>query len=135
MRLKIELDVNAQEEILLRAPAVTDEVRRLQAVISDALASKGEIALKDGETECFVSLDELLFFETDDGHVRGHTVQRMYRCDMRLYELEALLPRTFVRASKSCLVNTAYICAINRSLTGASEVRFKGKITAQSITH
>lgn len=126
MRLKIELVEGAEEEIRLTAPAFTDEVRRLQAAITQVLAENGEISLKDGDRECFVAVSDLLFFETDNGRVRGHTVRHMYTSDRKLYELEALLPRTFVRAGKSCLVNTAHICSINHSITGVSEVRFKG---------
>lgn len=126
MKLRIEIDPDSQEEILLRAPAVTDEVRRLQTVIAEALSRKLELALQLGERECYIPCDEILFFETTERRVSAHTAEHMYFSPLKLCELEELLPRTFVRASKSCLVNTAHIAAINRSLTGASEILFKG---------
>ena len=49
MKLRIEIDPDSQEEILLRAPAVTDEVRRLQTVIAEAFSRKLELALQLGE--------------------------------------------------------------------------------------
>ena len=126
MKLRIEIDPDSQEEILLRAPAVTDEVRRLQTVIAEALSRKLELALQLGEQECYIPCDEILFFETTERRVSAHTAEHMYFSPLKLCELEELLPRTFVRASKSCLVNTAHIVAINHSLTGASEILFKG---------
>lgn len=125
MKLRIEIDPDSQEEILLRAPAVTDEVRRLQTVIAEALSRKLELALQLGERECYIPCDEILFFETTERRVSAHTAEHMYFSPLKLCELEELLPRTFVRASKSCLVNTAHIAAINHSLTGASEILFK----------
>ncbi len=125
MKLRIEIDPDSQEEILLRAPAVTDEVRRLQTVIAEALSRKLELALQLGERECYIPCDEILFFETTERRVSAHTAEHMYFSPLKLCELEELLPRTFVRASKSCLVNTAHIVAINHSLTGASEILFK----------
>ena len=125
MKLRIETS-SEEEEVVLRVPAVTPDVRHLHRVLSDALQGKADIALKDGETEAFVPINDLLFFEVEDGRVRAHTADRMYRCDSRLYELESMLPASFARAGKSCLVNTAHIISITRSLTGVSEVRFRG---------
>ena len=125
MKLRIEIDPDSQEEILLRAPAVTDEVRRLQTVIAEAFSRKLELALQLGERECYIPCDDILFFETTERRVSAHTAEHMYFSPLKLCELEELLPRTFVRASKSCLVNTAHIVAINHSLTGASEILFK----------
>jgi len=49
----------------------------------------------------------------------------MYFTDKKLYELERLLPSTFMRVSKSCILNVAEIASIDRNLTGASEVTFR----------
>ena len=43
-----------------------------------------------------------------------------------LFTLEQTLPRAFVRASKSCIVNAAAVFCIRRELTGVSEVGFRG---------
>ncbi len=125
MKLRIEIDPDSPEEIVLRASAITEDIRRLQTVIADALSQKEELALKLGERECYVPCDEILFFETVDRRVSAHTAEHMYFSTLKLCELEELLPRTFVRASKSCLVNTAQISSVNHSLTGASEISFK----------
>lgn len=45
---------------------------------------------------------------------------------MKLYELEELLPASFLRVSKSAIINTGQIRAIHKNITGASEVEFNG---------
>lgn len=125
MKFRIEIDEDLPEEIVLRAPAVTEEISRLQTAIAQALSQKAEIALSIGEREYYVPCGEILFFETADRRVSAHTAEHMFFSNLKLCEPEELLPRTFVRASKSCLVNTSQISSINHSLTGASEILFK----------
>lgn len=125
MRLRTEIDPNAEEEIVIRTPQLDDRTERLIRLISDSLNCVNELALFYGNEECFVPIRSLLFFETQDGKVRAHTVSRMYSCDLRLCDLEKLLPRSFARASKSCLANTAEVSSISRGLSGVGTVKFK----------
>ena len=126
MRLRIEIAPDCDEELVIRAPALTEELQRLERVISDNLSQGGELSLQNGEVECFVPISELLFFESGNGKVQAHTADAMYDCRFKLFELEQLLPARFARASKSCLADTTKVSSITRSLTGASEVCFKG---------
>ena len=51
-----------------------------------------------------------------------HSLQ--YQVKYKLYELEELLPRFFMRVSKSAILNTNHIYSINRNLTASSVVAF-----------
>ncbi|MBQ7647010.1 MAG: LytTR family transcriptional regulator [Clostridia bacterium] len=124
MKLRIEIDPNQAEEVIIRAPAVTHEIRRIEEAVSKIIGQSGEIALKDGDEERFVSYDELLFFETSEDKVWAHTSDDCYFCPMRLGELERAAPLSFARASKGCLVNTALIRSISRSATGVGTASF-----------
>lgn len=130
MDLKIEIAPDLSEEIVLRGPKLTEEIILLQKALQNALDGRDgfrkEIPLKLGETECFVPLSGILFFETNGSHVCAHTINNMYLSSYKLYELEAILPESFIRGSKSSLVNTAKISSIKHSITGASEVHFTG---------
>ncbi len=53
-----------------------------------------------------------------------HTTKDIYKTRQKLYELEELLPRDFIRVSKSTIVNTLKISAIKKNITGASEISF-----------
>ena len=125
MKLRVEIPEDAPDEIVIRAARVTDEVQRMQALICSALCGRTELALTYGELEYYVSCDDILFFETSDGRVTAHTKDKMYYAPHTLHELTRLLPRAFLRVSKSCVLNTAQVTAISRGLTGIGEAYFK----------
>ena len=126
MRLRIEIEKDLPEEVVIRAPAVDDRINRIREAVQRALNEKSEIAVKKGDAECYLPYRELLYFETDGGRVVAHTAREAFSCPLRLNELEAILPRRFTRASKGCLVNTAHIRSITRSPTGVSTATFAG---------
>ena len=125
MKLRIEIDPDATAEVVIRSPSADNTVYRLSSAIEGLLERKSEIAMFLGDVECYIPCEEILFFETDEGHISAHTADRMFSCRMRLHELSEILPRTFVRGSKSCLINTALVFSVQRSVTGASEVHCK----------
>lgn len=126
MKLTIEITPGAEREIILRAETVDDEVRRIISTVEEASSSSGEIALKNGDGEIFVSYRELYFFEVSEEKTYAHTAKDCFVCPMRLFEIENMLPRSFCRASKSILVNTGKIRSISRSPTGIGEAAFTG---------
>ena len=126
MKLRIEIDPEADEEVIIRAHSLDEGTKALQEAIARAVDAKGEIAVRSGDRECYIPYREVLFFETDDGRVTAHTARERYLCPMRISELADLLPRTFARAAKGCLINTAHIRSISRSPTGVSTATFAG---------
>lgn len=126
MKLRTEIVSGAEEEIIIRAPELNEKTERLLRLISSAIGSVSELALGYNGEEHFVPISELLFFETDGDRLCAHTAERMYGCSLRLCELHKLLPSTFVRASKSCIANTAEVSSISRSLSGVGTVSFRG---------
>ena len=125
MKLRIEIDPDLPEEVVLRGPQVSQTLRRVQDAVSRALSGGAEIAVQNGEEECYLPYDEILFAETADNRLWVHTCADCYSCPLRLYELEELLPRTFARASKGSLINTAKIRSLSRSPTGVGEATFR----------
>ena len=67
----------------------------------------------------------VLFFETEGGIIRAHTADDEFDVKFKLYELEEKLPRSFVRVSKSTILNIRKVYSITRNLTGASKVEFR----------
>ena len=126
MKVRIEISDDGDEEVVIRARSLTDEVRRISEAVRSASGAESTISLTDGESEFFIPVASLLFVETDGGRTTAHTAERMYYTGMKLYELEEVLPRTFARVSKSCVVNTAAISSISRNPVGASETHFNG---------
>jgi len=127
MKIKIEIDDGlAEEEIVIRCKSLNEDVISIQKRITDAVNSRMQLDVTKGEKEYYITIDEILFFETDSSGVVVHTANQIYETKHRLYELEDLLPGNFIRVSKSTILNSAKVRAIHKNITGASEVEFTG---------
>ena len=127
MKIKIEIDDGlAEEEIVIRCKSLNEDVISIQKRITDAVNSRIQLEVTRGEKEYYITIDEILFFETDSSGVVVHTANQIYETKYRLYELEDLLPGNFIRVSKSTILNSARVRAIHKNITGASEVEFNG---------
>lgn len=126
MKIRIELDEKiSEDEVIIRCSELSEEVRNIQRVLSDMLSQKMQITFYKNNTEYYISLDEILFFETEESNISAHTVDNVYLVKYKLYELEEILPKDFVRASKSTIVNINHIYSITRNLTSSSLVEFQ----------
>ena len=127
MKIRFETDAALEEdEILLRCRSLDEEAIRLQRKLAGLVGQGIRLQVTRGDTDYYLPVDEILFFETADGQVAVHTADAIYSSGMRLYELEDLLPGSFLRGSKSCILNTARIRSIRKNITGASDVEFAG---------
>lgn len=126
MKLRVEIADCDEVEVTVRCREINDEIRRIESSLRSSAEKGASLALTLGKDEYFVPYGEILFFESESGHTSAHTADRMYRSPYTLAELEALLPRTFTRASKSCVVNTALISSVSRNPVSASETSFFG---------
>ncbi|MBR5743397.1 MAG: LytTR family transcriptional regulator [Clostridia bacterium] len=122
----IEIDPDKEEEIRVRAKEMTPAIRTLGDRLGALLSGEPEIAVRDGDRERFLSPREILYAETADGRVYVHTANRVFSASIRLYELEELLPRYFVRAGKSVIANAMHISSLRRAPTGLGEAEFRG---------
>ncbi|MGI6004615.1 MAG: LytTR family DNA-binding domain-containing protein [Christensenellales bacterium] len=127
MKIKIEVtDDLAEDEITIRCKTVDENIMRLHDAIRQQAQMSRKIVFYKQNLECYFPIDEVLFFETDAQRVFAHTVSDSYRIRLRLYELEEMLPKQFVRAAKSTIVNTSKIFAITSDLTASRLIRFSG---------
>ncbi len=127
MKIRMEVDEALEtDEIIIRCRKLNEEVTRVQKAVSEAVENQSRIVFRKGEAEYYFPLEEMLFFETDMDGISAHTIQDMYRIKYRLYELEEMLPGYFLRISKSAILNTKKIFAIDRNLSSASLVSFQG---------
>lgn len=127
MKVKIEIEEGlAEEEVVIRCPSLSDSVIAIQNYISRQGNGKRYLSLRSRETEFFVPIEEIYFFETEGREVRAHTADRIFACGYKLYELEELLPGSFMRVSKSTIVNLDFVYSITRNLTASSVMEFAG---------
>ena len=125
MRVVIEIDPDKDEEIRIRAKEMTPAIRSVSERLGNLLSGEPEITVRDGERERFLPPREILYAETAEGRVYVHTAHKVFSVSLRLYELEELLPRYFVRAGKSVIVNAMHITSLWHTPTGLGEAEFR----------
>ena len=127
MKIKIEIDESlSEDEVLIRCRGLTEQVTEIQKAVSEGVNTSQRVVFYRGNTEYYLALEEILFFETDGDGINAHTRDNIYQTKYKLYELEDLLPGCFMRISKSSIVNTNHIYSISRNLTASSVVAFAG---------
>ncbi|MBN1891371.1 MAG: LytTR family transcriptional regulator [Clostridiales bacterium] len=143
MRVRIEEVVDmTEEEIVVRCRKATPEIKSLVREIglrekqdgeANGRSTKKSTAPKilkpeffKGEEQYFLIFSEILFFETQGEKVIAHTATDSYETKQRLYELESMLPASFVRVSRSTIANVSHIFSIQRGLTRVSHITFRG---------
>lgn len=125
MRFRTEIRDGGDEEIVIVCHGRSEKIKRLERIIENALGSDAEMILELGDVEYYVKKSDVLFFETYNGRVAAHTREKMFSSGSTLAFLESDLPESFIRVSKSCIVNVAQICAVSSGITGNGEVLFK----------
>ncbi|MDO3383666.1 LytR/AlgR family response regulator transcription factor [Gilvimarinus algae] len=119
-------EVNALDYLLKpvrteRLKAALDKVRSESP--PQALAADKRIFIKDGERCFFVSLGEVCAFEAMGNYTRVHLADAapsVYRPISAI--AERLDPEQYFRASRSWIVNTAYIARIEPAVSGGLDV-------------
>ena len=125
MKIRIDIDENLEEEIIIRCNKLSEEVQKIQGAITEALNEKHRIVFYKEDVEYYLQLETILFFETDAEGISAHTIDDIYTIKYRLYELEELLPGYFLRVSKSSILNTKRVYAIEKNLSASSVVQFQ----------
>lgn len=125
MKITINVDKDIEEdEIIIKCKELNDQVEEIQKIISKVLSKRQQIIFYKDEREYYLSLDEILFFETEDDSIYGHVRDDMYEIKYRLYELEDILPLEFIRVSKSTILNVRHVKSITRNILASSMVEF-----------
>lgn len=126
MKIRIEMNDDTSEcEVIIRCKTLDEDVLNIQRTLEKMKSGTNQFVLYKDESEYFLNLSELLFFETDGNTVNAHTADDVFKVKYKLYELEEILPRKFVRISKSSIVNSDKIYSIQKNLTASSLIEFK----------
>lgn len=124
MKIRIERDEHLNElEVIIRSPSLDDHVARIQQLLSQV--NRSPLVFYKGTREYFLSVADILFFETDGSKIFAHSRNDAYEVKRKLYELEDDLPTYFCRISKSTIANSQEIYALDRSFSGTSTIQFK----------
>lgn len=124
MQVEIQLDAACTEpQVIIRTAQVDDAVQSLAKRISDT-PPQLLTGSRDGTIE-ILNPSELIRIFADGGKTVAVTENGTYDLRLRLYEAEERLPHSsFVRISKSEIVNLHKVKSFDLSFTGTICIRF-----------
>lgn len=122
MKLKIFIDKNHEEEILIYAHKKSELVDSIEKLLSDA--SKSLVGYTEKETVRLNAAD-VYCFTVEDNKVYAVTKKEKLRLKERLYQLEETLPDNFIKINQSCIANIKKIERFDASISGTLLVIFK----------
>jgi DNA-binding LytR/AlgR family response regulator len=126
MRARIEqVGANEPEEVIIRCRNITPEIETIARQFDPTDKQRNVPAYFKGDKQYYLSLSEIVFFETDDERVFAHTANDSFETRMRLYELEAILPGNFVRVSRAAIINIQHVFSIQKGLTRIILITFR----------
>ena len=125
MNFRLIIDPDKDEEIVATVKARTAMIDEIEALVlkdsgADKLAGYTEDEIKllpFSEVECITILNGKAYAIDHSNH--------RYRLKHRLYELEQLLPSSFIRINKSALANEAYLNKFQVTYAGSVDAVFK----------
>ena len=126
MKVKIKLDENIKEPyIVIFTDEITDEIRN----INEILLKKDNI-LTGNHNEKIIIIDkaEAEIIRTEEGKTVIYLKDKKCYTNKRLYEVEELLGKDFIRISKSTIVNIKKIDYVEPSFNCTMMIVMKNKV-------
>lgn len=121
MKIKVIIDKDRDEEILIFAKERTELVYKIERLV------KGDenIVAKRDRVSYNIELSDVVCFTSDDNKVFVHAGKEIFEVDEKLYELEMSLPDNFLKINKSCIANIEKIKSFDATISGTLAVNFK----------
>ncbi len=127
MKIRIEVDKETkEEEIVIICRELNDEIYSIQKMLSETMDKAEKLSFYKKNTEYYLSLSDIIFFDTDENFINAHTKDDIYKVKYKLYELEGMLPNEFIRVSKSTIINVNHVISVDKNITSSSVVGFDG---------
>ena len=126
MKFRLIIDKTQEEEIVatVREPSVlTEQIQQLVLEYSGA----DRITAYDEDDTKLLKFQEVVCITVQDGKTYAVDLKgKQYRLKQRLYELEEVLPPSFIRINKSAIANETHIQRFAANFSGAVDVVFRG---------
>ena len=125
MKFRLIIDPEKEEEVVVTASGRTPLVEEIAALVekqsgADRIAAYTEDSIKMlsiSSIECITVLDGKTYAIDREG--------QKYRLKQRLYELEEMLPSSFIRINKSALANEGKLDRFAVTYSGAVDAIFR----------
>ena len=115
MKITIQIDEHIQDtEIAVTCNKLTPEIEKLLATIR--ILDQQLMVTKEDENH-LVDISNIIYVEAVERKTFVYTPEMVYESKLKLYEMEErLCAGSFMRISKSCLVNLRYIKSLKNDI-------------------
>ena len=111
-----------EEEVVIYARERTKLTDDIEALVIGSVPEL--IGYKENQT-VKLSSDSVYCFTVEDNKVYALTASEKLQIKLRLYQLEEILPDTFVKIHQSCIANIRKIERFDTSISGTLLIKFK----------
>jgi len=122
MKYRTIIDETHEEEVIIYAHKRTELVESIESLVSESTA---ELLGYDGSNAVILNLSEIIYFTVEDNKVYAVSEKGKYRLKQRLYVVEEIVDRNFVKINQSCIANIRKIVRFDSSFSGSLSVIFK----------
>ena len=126
MKFKMIIDPTKDEEIVATVHAPSDLTEKIQQLISEYTGTDRVAAWLEDDIQ-MLPFSEIVCITVLEGKTLAVDRNgKKYRLKQRLYELEAVLPPSFIRINKSAIANEQQIERFAANFSGAVDAVFRG---------
>lgn len=125
MKFRLFIDRNREEEVIVYAHERNEVVDSIERLVSEGTELMGY----SGKTAVRLYLNEVYCFIVENNRVYAVTETEKYEMKLRLYQLEKIADKTFVKINQSCIANIGKIERFDASVSGTMRVIFKNGYT------
>ena len=126
MKFKMIIDPTKDEEIVVTAHAPSELTEKIQQLVQEYTGTDRVAAYWEDDIQMLPFAEIACITVIDGKTVAVDSKGKHYRLKQRLYELEAILPQSFIRINKSAIANERMIERFAANFSGAVDAVFQG---------
>lgn len=124
--IKVEIKISEdipEPNVVIYTKEITEEITQVAAAIRNA-TGKVITALENGRIIVLRS-EEIYMVRVENEKTAVYGKTQSYNCSKRLYEIEEIMGKDFMRISKSVLINLKYLDCVEPSFNGMMLLKLK----------
>lgn len=122
MKLKIFIDKNHEEEVIIYAHEKSELIKEIEELVCENNFDIIGFSDKEGMK---LNLNEIYCFIVESNKLYAMCEKEKYFLKTRLYKIEENLSENFVKINQSCIANIRKIKKFDASISGTLTVTFK----------
>lgn len=126
MKFKMIIDPTKDEEIVITTHAPSELTEKIQQLVQEYTGTDRVAAYWEDDIQILPFAEIACITVIDGKTVAVDSKGKHYRLKQRLYELEAILPQSFIRINKSAIANERRIERFAANFSGAVDAVFQG---------